>query len=192
MTDDADDLAELLAPRPAPMPEHLRAELLRRTTSRLQRARWLQRGFRAAGFVAVLALGGAIGWLVRPAPQHSPQEIAHPEVVFVPVPVVIPVPIPTENGSAGERPIVRELSGSQWELQAEQEDDPNAAAMLLKKAGDAFLREDDYANASRCYRLYLYRSGDAALSLQPDDSWLLTSLKNAALQEKARVAKTDS
>lgn len=190
--DEADDLAELLRPQAASSPAPLREQLLQRTTARLERASWMRWSSRTAAVAAIFALGGATGWLARPTPPPPPQSSSEPEVVFVPVPVVIPLPVPAENGSAGEREIARELSGPQWELQAEQEDDPKTAASLYKLAGDGFLREEDYANASRCYRMFLIRAGDAALSLKPDDTWLLTSLKNAALQEKNRVAKTDS
>ncbi len=80
---------------------------------------------------------------------------------------------------------------TQAELRAEQADDRAEAARLYRQAGNAFLRDQDYANATRCYRLYLARSGDTALSLDTDDSWLLVSLKNAAFKEKIHVAKID-
>jgi hypothetical protein len=108
------------------------------------------------------------------------------------VPVFVPVPTPVDTGSTGTQEIALSLSGSQTELQAEQEDDPNAAARFYKLAGDAFLRDQDYANASRCYRLFLVRVGDTALAINPDDSWLLTSLKNAIFKEKSNVPKTAS
>jgi hypothetical protein len=54
-----------------------------------------------------------------------------------------------------------------------------------------FLREQDYSNATRCYRIHLLRGGATALSLAAEDSWLLTSIKNAAFQEKSHVQKSD-
>ena len=67
-------------------------------------------------------------------------------------------------------------------------DDVPTAAKLYRQAGDAFLTaEQDYANAARCYRLFLARGGDNALSPEPSDSWLLTSLKNAAFKEKVHA-----
>jgi hypothetical protein len=74
-------------------------------------------------------------------------------------------------------------------LQAEQADDRAEAAKLYRVAGDTFLGEQDYANATRCYRLFLTRAGDDGLSPERGDSWLLTSLKNAAFQEKTDVPK---
>jgi hypothetical protein len=76
-------------------------------------------------------------------------------------------------------------------LQAEQQDDPGVAARIYRQAGDAFLRDQDYPNATRCYRLYLARAGDGALDLDSADSWLLVSLKNAAFREKTDVEKND-
>jgi hypothetical protein len=76
-------------------------------------------------------------------------------------------------------------------MQAEQLDNPMAAANLYRQAGDAFLRDQDYPNATRCYRLYMARAGEAALALETNDSWLLVSLKNAAFREKIDVTKND-
>ena len=185
-----DDLSEILAPRPGQSPSALREKLLRQTEARVVRQRWLRRSTRVAAVAAVFLLGGLTGWLVRPEPVSVPGPSSEPEIVFVPVPVVVPASMPAENGSSGPPEIARQRSASETEMQAEQEDDLTAAARLYKLAGDAFLREENYSNATRCYRLYLVRAGDAALSLNPDDSWLLTSLKNAAFQEKKYVSKT--
>jgi hypothetical protein len=77
------------------------------------------------------------------------------------------------------------------ELRAELADDPTEAARLYRMAGDKYLGDRaDYANATRCYRLYLIRAGDAGLTPEPTDTWLLTSLKNSAFKEKLNVAKT--
>ena len=73
------------------------------------------------------------------------------------------------------------------ELQAEQMDDPAEAAKLYRAAGDRFLDREDYRNATRCYRLFLARAGDNGLSPEKGDSWLLTSLKNAAYKEKTHA-----
>jgi hypothetical protein len=192
MIDPNDDLDEILAPRQGQPSTELREELLRQIETRLVRQRWL-RGCGRMGAIASIFLGGALtGWMVRPTPHHETVIVTQPEVVFIPVPVAIPVITPSENVSSGAPEIAQKLSGPQTEMQAELADDPKAAARLYKLAGDAFLRDQDYSNASRCYRLYLVRAGDTALSLEPDDSWLLTSLKNAAFQEKSHVSKADS
>ncbi|MBX9585027.1 MAG: hypothetical protein K2X87_32380, partial [Gemmataceae bacterium] len=58
------------------------------------------------------------------------------------------------------------------------------AARLYRLAGDLYLNDrQDYRQAARCYRLHLSRAGAAGLAPQPDDSWLLSSLKNAAYKE---------
>jgi hypothetical protein len=190
MTEPNDDLGEILAPRPGQISNELRERLLKQSESHLVRQSWIRLGVRGGLIASVFLLGALTGWLTRPVPLPEPAIVLEPEVVFVPV--VVPVFAPAESESTGAREITRQLSGTQTELQAEQEDDPKSAAKHYKLAGDAFLLEQDYPNASRCYRLYLVRAGDTALSLNPDDSWLLTSLKNAAFLEKAHVQKTDS
>jgi hypothetical protein len=75
-------------------------------------------------------------------------------------------------------------------LRAEQTDDRTEAAKLYRTAGDTFLRNEDYTNATRCYRLFLIHAGDSGLSPESNDTWLLTSLKNAAFKEKTNAPKT--
>jgi len=190
MIDPNDDLGEILAPKPGEYPTGLREKLLRQTVALLVRQRWVRRGVRIGAIAAVFLAGGLTGWLARPSSQIEIVSVPQPEVVFVPV--IVPVPTPVESGSSGTQEIARQLSSSETELQAEQEDDPKAAARLYKLAGDAFLRDQDYPNATRCYRVFLVRAGDVALSINPDDSWLLTSLKNAVFKEKSDVSKADS
>ena len=62
---------------------------------------------------------------------------------------------------------------------------------MYRIGGDAYLDAQDYSNAARCYRLFLARAGDTALSPATGDTWLLTSLKNAAFKEKLDAPKTD-
>jgi len=192
MIDPNDGLGELLAPKPSQASVELRERLLRKTEGRLVYSRRVRSAIRIGSIACVFLLGGLGGWLARPAPVSLQVPLPQPEVVYVPVPMVIPIPTPTENVPNSSAEIARPPSGHDTELQAEQEDDPKTAAGLYKLAGDAFLREQNYPNATRCYRLFLVRAGDAALSIDPDDSWLLTSLKNAFFQEKSHVSKTDS
>jgi hypothetical protein len=192
MNDPNDDLDALLAPKPGQPSAELRERLLRQTESRLVRQRWVRRGCRIGAIATIFLVGGLTGWMVRPAPIPGSVTVPQPEVVFVPVPVVVPVITPSDSGSSGSPEIAQTLSGSQAEMQAELADDPTSAAKLYKSAGDAYLREQDYPNATRCYRLHLLRGDDTALSLAPDDSWLLTSIKNAAFKEKSHVPKVDS
>jgi hypothetical protein len=188
MTDPNDDLADVLGPQPAVPVSGLRETLLRRTERRLARDRWVRRGAKVAAVAAVFLAGGAAGWLVR-APVADALGSPVPEVVVVPVPVPVPVPAPVADapGSPSSPP----LSGSEAELRAEQADGPTEAARLYRVAGDSFLRTEDYANATRCYRLFLIRAGDPGLAIEANDSWLLVSLKNAAFKEKTDALKTD-
>ena len=184
MSEPSDDLADLLVPQLTATSTAFRELVLLRTERRLARARWVRRGVRVATLAGVLVVGGLAGWLARPErPGERPGSV---QTVFVPV--AIPVPLNELSSSVAHSP---PLTASAVELRAEQQDDPIAAATLYRQAGDAFLREQDYSNATRCYRLYLACAGDPALSLDTNDSWLLVSLKNAAFREKIDVTKND-
>lgn len=185
MTDPNDDLAEMLGPRSGQPSPALRDAVLRRTEHRLARDRWLRRAAMASGIAAVFLLGGTSGWLARTPVADAPGSTVS-DVVLIPVP--IPTPGVYTPGSPRLAPL---LSASEAELRAEQTDDLGEAAKLYRTAGNAFLRQEDYPNATRCYRLFLLRAGDAALAIDADDSWLLVSLKNAAFKEKTNVAKID-
>jgi hypothetical protein len=179
MTDD-DELDELLTPRPSVPDTAKRDALLARTERMLVAERRYRHATRIAAVVGVLAAGVAIGWLSRP-------ERVVEVVAERPVPVFVPLYYGGITGipsSPGPPP----LSATAAELQAEQADDDAAAARLYRAAGDAFLGDQDYRNAMRCYRLHLARAGDDALATERGDSWMLTSLKNAAYKEKIDVS----
>lgn len=190
MTDpnEPDDLGELLAPRPAAESPGLRDAILRSTERRLTARRWSRFAGKAAAAAAVFAAGLFLG--VRNAPREVvPAPEPRIEVVSVPVPVFLPLPGGSVEPSA---PQVAARTGHELELDAEQTDDAPTATRLYRRAGDAYLdAEQDYANAARCYRLFLARAGDSALSPEPGDSWLLTSLKNAAFKEKVHATTHD-
>lgn len=196
MTDtpnEPDDLNELLAlPRPPesggrppdpPESPGVREAILRRTQRRLTFVRWSRRAIQVASAAAIFAVGVGVGVWQTPRERETvlvPAPVPQREVVTVPVPVLVPAP-----GSSTEPvpPTVARTAKS-LELDAEQADDTATAAKLYRQAGDAFLNgEQDYANAARCYRLFLVRGGVPALSPEPSDSWLLTSLKNATFKE---------
>jgi hypothetical protein len=184
MSEPPDDLADLLCPPAAESSPVFRDSLLRQTEGRLARDRLLRRGLRAVAMVSIFAGGGLAGWLARPEREHTIELPGAVQTVVVPVPV--PVPLPEHPPSAPAS-----LTAAAAEMQAEQQDNPSAAANLYRQAGDSFLRDQDYANATRCYRLFLARAGDSALTLESNDSWLLVSLKNAAFREKIDVTKND-
>jgi hypothetical protein len=183
MADEPDDLDELLAPPPADETPGLRAAILRRTQRRLALRKWVRRTGRAAAVAAVFAAGlGAGVWRTARERETVFVPVTQVEVVTVPVPVIVPV-----LGTSGEPapPVSVARTAKALELSAEQAADADAAANFYRQAGDAYLTaEEDYANAARCYRLFLARGGDSVLSPEPSDSWLLTSLKNAAFKEK--------
>jgi hypothetical protein len=195
MVDEPDELAELLSPPPGGETPGLRDAILRRTQRRLTLRRWARRATKIAAVAAVFALGIGVGvWRTTPERETVFVPVSHVEVVTVtvtvPVPVLVPVP-DTSADPAPPRPVAR--TAKQLELDAEQTDDAPAVATLYRQAGDAYLTaEQDYANAARCYRLFLARGGDTALSPEPGDSWLLTSLKNAAFKEKIHATPTSN
>ncbi len=182
-----DDLDDLLAPPPPSTDIPLRSVLLRATQRRVGRTKWVRRAGKVAAVAAVFVVGVGVGALRTPPEREKVVVTREVETVVVTVPVVVPVVI-----SATEPPSVPPptLTAARLELDAEQADGA-AAATLYRRAGDKYLAaEQDYANAARCYRLFLTRGGDTALSPEPEDSWLLTSLKNAAFKEKIH-ATTD-
>lgn len=178
MSDPPDDLVEILAPRDGQLTAERRAGILVETERRLTRDRMLRRGLRLAAVAGVFAVGAFAGWAARPVPE--------PERVQVTVTVPVPV-----HESLPSVPVSLPLSAHDAELRAELQDDPSAAARLYREAGDVFLREQNYPNATRCYRLFLQRGGEAVLALESNDSWLLVSLKNSAFKEKAHATKND-
>lgn len=187
MTDNPDDLAELLAPPQTGDTPGLRAALLRRTQRRLALGRWARRAGQFAAVAAVFAGGIGIGAWWAPRDRETVLVSAPAPTVVVLVPVLAPIL------SASAEPTVPDApqSAKKLELDAEQADGMSSA-VLYRQAGDAYLSaEQDYANAARCYRLFLARGGDPALSPEPGDSWLLTSLKNAAFKEKVHATTTD-
>jgi hypothetical protein len=183
------DLSELLAPPPPGETPGLRDAILRRTERRLALNRWTRRAVKSAAVAAVFATGVAFGVWNTPRERETvlvPTPVTQVEVVTVPV--VVPVFVPAPGGSAEKNPRVAKRTARELELDAEQADDTLLAAKFYRQAGDAYFNiEQDYINAARCYRLYIARSGDNALSPEPDDSWLLTSLKNEAFKEKVHA-----
>jgi hypothetical protein len=85
---------------------------------------------------------------------------------------------------------VSALSPAQLEWQAI--DRRQAGADLYRQAGDGYLNEaQDVESALRCYRNALARGGNEALTISPDDSWLLVALKSAHSKDKNNVRIPD-
>lgn len=177
-----DDLADLLGPTP-PTPGHDRVKeaIIRTTSHRMARARWLRRGRTALAVFTLFALGGVIGWFAKPSPV-SPEPVVFP----VPIPMfTTPEPLPTSPGEVL-------ASAEQVELQAEQAVDPGEAARLYRVAGIRYEDRAEYGQAARCYRLHLLAAGPGARAVSTDDSWLLMSVKTTRTKETDRDPKQDS
>jgi len=192
MTDFNDELEELLAPQAARETPELRDAILRQTERRLVTRKWLRRAGKAVAVAAVFAVGVGVGvWRTSEREKVVPVPVLQTEVVAVPVPVPVAVPVASGSRDQAPPPVVA-LTAAKLEVEGELAYDPAAAAKFYRQAGDKYLNEEqDYANAARCYRLFLARAGDTALLLEPGDSWLLTSLKNAAYKEKINATSTD-
>ena len=191
MTDEPDDLDAILAPISASLSPGLHDAILVRIEREFARRRTLSRLAKAGTLAAVLGLGFLIGQGTRSRPVDPvPADLKLQTTV---VPVLILVPVPAEQSSSPVLLTRTEPStASQAELLAEQSDDRAEAGRLYRLAGDRFLNDaQDYRNAARCYRLYLDRAGEGALTPSATDTWLLTSLKNSLFKEKLNVAKTD-
>ena len=191
MTDEPDDLDAILAPISASLSPGLHDAILVRIEREFARRRTLNRLAKAGTLTAVLGLGFLIGHGTRSRPiDPVPADLKLQTTV---VPVLILVPVPAEQSSSPVLLTRTEPStASQAELLAEQSDDRIEAGRLYRLAGDRFLNDaQDYRNAARCYRLYLDRAGEGALTPSATDTWLLTSLKNSLFKEKFNVAKTD-
>ncbi len=177
MTEPDDDLAELLRPKPASTnQELLKATIIRDTTRRLQTAHRWRLVRRVVGVVAVFGGGIALGWFAKPTETILLQLEREPLVVPVPV-LVLPVPeesVPT--------PVVTE-SAQQLELNAEMATDRKESATFYRRAGDRYLKDADYGQAARCYRLHLNTAGAEGRAVAVEDEWLLMSMKIAQKQE---------
>jgi hypothetical protein len=193
MTDPRDELDELLAPPSAVRASpDLRDAVLHRTERVLARARLLRRVTTAGLFALVFVGGGAAGWVAKPEPVRVEPVPTAAEVVTVPVVVPVPAEPPALHLPVPPSPMRTEPeTAGQAELLAEQADDPGEAARLYRLAGDKYLNDSqDFQNSARCYRLYVARAGDSGMSPEPADTWLLTSIKNAAFKEKYDATKT--
>lgn len=187
MNEDHDDLSALLAPVPAPTAGDQQQALRPRLELAIRsRARW--RACSRAGLAVVIFLMGVgLGWFLRtPADVPTLQEQVRMETVFVPIPVPLESPVDESPAEA-----VAKTPG-ELELQAELSSQPEQAARLYRLAGDGYLERLDYVQANRCYRLSLHFAGPAGLELHPQDSWLLTSLKNSLYLEKTHASQTQT
>ncbi|HYV36461.1 MAG TPA: hypothetical protein VE988_12190 [Gemmataceae bacterium] len=155
-------------------PEGLQIALRQKTTRMLTRQRWLRRLALAGAAAACYVAGLATMWLIPPRTtiiQSEPPP--NPPVVIVEKQIEQPLVVDVNQP---EKAIVYE-----WKAH----DEPNNRAANFFKAGDLYLvQENDAEGALRCYRQALDAGGLQALELTPDDTWLVSALKNARLKER--------
>jgi hypothetical protein len=192
MNDEAiepDALEALLGPTVVTESSSLREGIRARTEALLRRRRRLRTFMRGGAVAAVFLVGIGIGRESSPRPPSIVLTDGVPAHEVVIVPVLIPV-VGGEPTPVSE-PSNEFASAREAEMRAEQADDRHEAGRVYRLAGDKYLLVQDYRNAARCYRLFLTRADASALQPEAQDNWLLTSLKNAAFQEKFNVSKTD-
>ena len=157
------DLDDWLVPRQPAATEPTAEQLFARTHGVLRRGVRFPWFGRTAAALALLAVGYGAGLATAPTETRT---------VIVEVPAA-PVPVPEPPPE-----VVPEPTATQLEMQAELSDDPAEVAALFRQAGDKYLDiERDYPRATRCYRMHLLALNQPNPALQPDDSWLLASLK---------------
>ena len=177
MTEPDDDLAELLRPRPASTDQELlKAKILHNTIRQLRAAQRWRTARRVVGIAAVFSAGLAFGWFVKPTETIVVQ--SQLETLVVPVPVLV---LPFQEESV-PTPVVTDTA-QQLELKAEIATDSKESAMFYRRAGDRYLKDADYGQAARCYKLHLNTAGADGQAVAVEDEWLLMSMKIAQKQE---------
>jgi len=166
--------------RPPEPPDGLRERVLARTLPYVRRRAGRRRALVAVGVVAAYAGGLATAALfapeaARPAPESVP-------VAAAPAPTASPTP-----AAVAQEPLLPDellLDPERFALLL-QESKPERRGELLRQAGDRWLDvHGDYERAVNCYRQFLDLAPPKGVSdLQPQDNWLLRSLKLARLQE---------
>ena len=186
MTEPDDDLAELLSLKPASSnQELLKATILRNTIRQLRAAQRWRIVRRVVGIAAVFSVGTLLGWFVKPTETIVVQSPL--ETLAVPVPVLV---LPFQEESV-PTPVVTE-SAQQLELNAEIATDRKESATFYRRAGDRYLKDADYGQAARCYRLHLNTAGAEGLAVAVEDEWLLMSMKIAQKQETRNALREGS
>jgi hypothetical protein len=143
-----------------------------------------RRVVRRAGFVAALAACFAAGAftmrLLTPTVEPEVQVVER----FIEREAV-PSPTPRSD------PAVLQQATSALVLEWQAVENPERRAELFRRAGDRYLNdENDMESAVRCYKKALNAATAEDLQINPQDTWLLISLKNAR-QEEHRHGKSD-
>jgi hypothetical protein len=147
-----------------------REALLERSTAVLNRRRRRGRALSAAGWLLAYAAGLATAYVALGPQQGGPP--GTPSLAHQAAP---PVKKSADDAWAELPP---------WELEQRSLRDEAHRSELLRLAGDRYLKDyADVASALRCYRQLLDLVPPAKQALEPEDNWLLVSLKQARLSE---------
>lgn len=172
-----DDCAELLAVPPFPAnAEKLRQTVLLQTTRLLRR----RRRFKQLALVAALAACYVAGLATLRLALPPPVDDRGNQEVIVQGTDVDPQPPAVVEG-ATEPPA--DAPARVWEHWGELAS-PDKRAHVYRMAGDRYLDEaGDLAAALRCYTRSVEETPPEAVSISPDDNWLLMALKEARQKE---------
>jgi hypothetical protein len=156
MTDD-----DLLAPNPTAN-NALRSAIFARTSHRIRVVRrW--RLVKQIGLGLLLFTGGMGVMSLHEVPQQATRIV----IVRQPAPVV-----ETQKSEP------KRITPSELELEAERTFVKVEAAKRFREAGDRYFREQgDYQAALRCYRNFMIEADPTELIVSPNDTSLLTALK---------------
>lgn len=147
-----------------------REALLERSTAVLHRRRRRGRALSAVGWLVAYAAGLATAYVALGPQQGGPPG----------TPSLAQQAAPHVEESADDA--LAELPP--WELEQRSLTDDTRRSELLRLAGDRYLNDyADVASALRCYRQLLDLVPPAKQALEPEDNWLLVSLKQARLSE---------
>jgi hypothetical protein len=176
MNENPDPLEALLRSNlPSPASPVWKDSLLTRTTHTLRRRR---RG-RQFGIVAALAACYAAGLFSMRLVQAKPAVEVRTEIVY------LPAESKPENPPQREVPSALEQPFTALALEWQAAENPERSAELNRQAGDRyFADENDIESAVRCYKRFVATCADKELEIEPNDNWLLVTLKSARLEER--------
>jgi hypothetical protein len=150
-----DEIDDLLMPSPSSPRDYssLGHKSIIRRARRRTAIRWL-------GMISAMLLAGGIGWSVKPDRQTVIERSIH---------------VAPANDSSTF--VTQTMTADRFEQQAELSDEPAEIAKFYRLAGDEYLRQKNYPESERCYRLFVRTSRETQVQLT--DSWLLQTVKQA-------------
>jgi hypothetical protein len=163
----------------------LRIDLLRQTLRQVRHRRVMRRVVAMASLAAALLLAAVGVWLVQRMHAHKDQPHAHHGD---------DVPAVAARAKPGPGPLVADVPKSPPPAEPQSAialewrafDAPRAErAALYFQAGDRYLEDSrDVASAMRCYTVAIDATPMESLEIQPDDNWLVTTLKLDHLERR--------